>query len=273
MATLAELLAHVPTGLDARDVEILLLHVTQKDRAFVRTWPQYKLMPWQAQHYHQLLARLVDGEPLPYVLGEQAFWTLMLHVTPATLIPRPDTERIVEVALDKINGRGGLSILDLGTGSGAIALALASECPMATVCAVDLSSAALDVAKRNAERHSLQRVQFLHGSWFEPVADSQRFDVIVSNPPYIDPADPHLDGLIHEPILALTAPDHGLADLRQIIGQAPQYLQHEGWLLVEHGHDQGAVVRMLFEQVGYQAVTTFQDYGANDRVTVGQYCS
>lgn len=272
MATLAELLAQVPEGLDAREIEILLLHVTQKDRTFVRTWPEYKLMPWQAQHYHQLLARLVAGEPLPYVLGEQAFWTLTLHVSPATLIPRPDTERVVEVALDKMAGRTDLHLLDLGTGSGAIALALASESPDATVYAVDVSADALAVAQRNAERNSLGHVHFLQGSWFEPIDADLRFDLIVSNPPYIDPADPHLTGLTHEPITALTAPDHGLADLRQIITQAPDYLQVGGWLLVEHGYDQAAVVRRMFEQTGYRAIATFQDYGANDRVTVGQKC-
>lgn len=272
MATLAEWLAHVPEGLDAREIEILLLHVTQKDRTFVRTWPDYKLMPWQEQHYQTLLGRLVNGEPLPYVLGEQAFWTLNLHVTPATLIPRPDTERVVEVALDKIAGRHDLKILDLGTGSGAIGLALATENPTATVCAIDFSAPALVVAQRNAERHGLHHVQFLQGSWFEPLTDDARFDVIVSNPPYIDPADPHLSGLTHEPITALTAADHGLADLRHIAEHAATYLNAGGWLLVEHGYDQGALVRAMFEQAGYSAVETFQDYGANDRVTVGQKC-
>lgn len=271
MATLAEWLAHVPDGLDAREIEILLLHVTQKDRTFVRTWPDYKLMPWQEQHYQQLLARLVAGEPLPYVLGEQAFWTLTLHVTPATLIPRPDTERVVEVALDKIAGRPDLKILDLGTGSGAIALALATENPTATVYAVDFSQDALAVAIRNAERHGLSQVQFVQGSWFEPLTADARFDVIVSNPPYIDPADPHLVGLTHEPITALTAAEHGLADLRHIITHAPAYLQTDGWLLLEHGYDQGAAVRDILAQAGYTAVETFQDYGANDRVTVGQW--
>lgn len=270
MATFADLLSHVPDGLDARDIEILLLHVTQKDRTFVRTWPEYKLMPWQAQHYQQLLARLIAGEPLAYVLGEQAFWTLTLHVTPATLIPRPDTERLVEVALDKMAGRKGLSLLDLGTGSGAIALSLASEHPTATVCAVDLSVDALAVAQRNAERHGLNQVQFLQGSWFESLATDRHFDLIVSNPPYIDPADPHLVGLTHEPITALTAAEQGLADLRHIISHAPDYLNIGGWLLVEHGYDQGAAVRAMFESAGYRAVETFQDYGANDRVTVGQ---
>jgi release factor glutamine methyltransferase len=256
-----------------QDAEDALLWVLHKPRAFLRTWPDHLLTEAQATQYQQALSRLANGEPVAYITGEQAFWTLLLQVTPDTLIPRPDTERLVELALDQWRRMPQAQrILDLGTGSGAIALSLAKECPQAQVVATDFSAAALAVAQANALKNSLSSCVFKHGSWYAALADdtNQRFDLIVSNPPYIDPTDPHLPDLTHEPITALTAPEQGLADLRQIIVGAPDYLQPNGWLLVEHGYDQGQAVRALFAAAGFEGVQTVQDYGGNDRVTLAK---
>jgi release factor glutamine methyltransferase len=256
-----------------QDAEDALLWVLHKPRAFLRTWPDHLLTEAQATQYQQALSRLANGEPVAYITGEQAFWTLLLQVTPDTLIPRPDTERLVELALDQWRRMPQAQrILDLGTGSGAIALSLAKECPQAQVVATDFSPAALAVAQANLLKNSLSNCVFKHGSWYAALADdtNQRFDLIVSNPPYINPTDPHLPDLTHEPITALTAPEQGLADLRQIIVGAPDYLQPNGWLLVEHGYDQGQAVRALFAAAGFEGVQTVQDYGGNDRVTLAK---
>ena len=265
----------LPLEVEPRDAEALLLWLLNKDRAFLRTWPQHALSESHALRYQQALLRLAAGEPLAYIVGEQAFWTLLLAVTPDTLIPRPDTERLVEVALHTVSAclmpNQPYHILDLGTGSGAIALSLAKECPRAQVVATDYSPQALAVAQFNAFKNSLSNCGFKQGSWFDALDNHQRFDLIVSNPPYIDPADPHLPALMHEPITALTAPENGLADLRHIVQGAAQHLQPQGWLLLEHGYDQGQAVRDLCVTAGFVAVQTLQDYGGNDRVTVGQW--
>lgn len=272
MIAIAAALRDIPQGIEPREAEALLLWVLQKDRAFLRTWPQHELTDAQAERYQQALSRLAAGEPLAYVMGEQAFWTLVLAVTPDTLIPRPDTERLVELALDTWRRMDNPTrILDLGTGSGAIALSLAKECPQAQVTATDFSAAALAVAQANAHHHGLSHCVFKQGSWFDALNPDERFDLIVSNPPYIDPTDRHLPALIHEPISALTAPEHGLADLRQIVQGAASYLLPQGWLLVEHGYDQGQAVRDVFETAGFTQVITVQDYGGHDRVTLGIY--
>lgn len=267
-------LQHLPQGVDLPEAEQLLLHIVQKNTAFLRTWPDHLLTPSQADALAAGLARLGNGEPLAYVLGEQAFWTLLLTVTPDTLIPRPDTERLVEVALGKLAQiAASAKILDLGTGSGAIALALAKECPQAQVTATDFSAAALAVAQHNAQKNSLSNCEFQQGSWFDAIKKDQKFELIVSNPPYIDPLDQHLAALTHEPISALTAPEHGLADLRQIIQNAPDHLQPNGWLILEHGYDQGLAVRQLLAARGFVVVQTVQDYGGNERVSLGQWCA
>lgn len=258
------------TAIEQRDAEAVLLHVLGKNMAFLRTWPDFALSDEQVTQYQSAIMRLATGEPLAYVLGEQAFWTLTLQVTPHTLIPRPDTERLVEAALACMSAAQG-RVLDLGTGSGAIALSLASERPAWQVLASDFSAAALAVARSNAIKNSLSSCEFRGGSWFDVVGENEKFDLIVSNPPYIDPDDTHLAALTHEPITALTAPQHGLADLRQIVAGAGRHLLDAGWLLVEHGYDQGLIVRELFTQAGFAQVETLYDYGGNERVTLGQW--
>jgi len=255
---------------EQRDAEAALLHVLGKSTAFLRTWPDFALSDEQVTDYQKAISRLDAGEPLAYVLGEQAFWTLTLQVTPDTLIPRPDTERLVEAALTRMSAAEG-RVLDLGTGSGAIALSLAAERPAWQVLASDFSAAALAVARSNASKNSLSNCEFRHGSWFDVVGEGEKFNLIVSNPPYIDPDDTHLAALTHEPITALTAPQHGLADLVQIVAGAGRHLLDAGWLLVEHGYDQGQAVRELFTQAGFVQVETLRDYGGNERVTLGQW--
>jgi release factor glutamine methyltransferase len=195
-----------------------------------------------------------------------------LKVSPSTLIPRPDTERLVEIALEKSQQTQG-DILDLGTGTGAIALALASELPERYVIGIDLRPEAQALAEENAQRLAITNVTFLQGSWFEPLKLGTKFALIVSNPPYIEENDPHLTqgDVRFEPLSALVAKDKGLADIKHIAKNARHYLQQQGWLLFEHGYDQGAAVRALFESLGYQHVVTEKDYAGNDRVTLGQY--
>ena len=255
---------------ERRDAESVLLHVLGKSTAFLRTWPDFMLSAEQVTQYQRAIGRLRAGEPLAYVLGEQAFWKLTLQVTPDTLIPRPDTERLVEAALTRMSAAQG-RVLDLGTGSGAIALSLAAEHPTWQVLASDFSAAALAVARSNAIKNSLSNCEFRCGSWFDVVDEGEKFDLIVSNPPYIDLDDTHLAALTHEPITALTAPQHGLADLVQIVAGAGRHLLDAGWLLVEHGYDQGLIVRELFTQAGFMQVDTLRDYGGNERVTLGQW--
>ena len=263
-------LSRSTVSLERRDVEAVLLHVIGKTDAFLRTWPDVSLSFEQISQYQAAIMRLYSGEPLAYVLGEQAFWTLTLQVTPDTLIPRPDTERLVEAVLVCMSAPEGRA-LDLGTGSGAIALSLASERPAWQVVASDFSAEALAVAHSNALKNSLSNCEFRQGSWFDVLKEDEKFDLIVSNPPYIDPDDAHLSALIHEPIIALTAPQRGLADLVQIVAGAGRHLLDAGWLLVEHGYDQGLAVRELFVQAGFVQVETLRDYGGNERVTMGQW--
>ena len=263
-------LSVVSVSLERRDAEAVLLHVIDKTAAFLRTWPDFSLSFEQISQYQAAITRLGAGEPLAYVLGEQAFWTLTLQVTPDTLIPRPDTERLVEAALARMHTAEG-RVLDLGTGSGAIALSLASERPAWQIIASDFSAAALVVARSNALKNSLSNCEFRQGSWFDVLQEDEKFNLIVSNPPYIDPDDAHLVNLTHEPITALAAAEHGLADLVEIVAGAGRHLLDTGWLLVEHGYDQGLIVRELFTQAGFVQVDTLRDYGGNERVTLGQW--
>lgn len=223
----------------------------------------------QRARYAQQLARREQGEPIAYLLGTQGFWTLDLQVSPAVLIPRPDTELLVEWALAVLPASLAAEVADLGTGSGAIALAIARERPNARVLATDLSPAALEVAEGNAQRNGIAKLRFAQGSWFEPLA-GERFDLIVSNPPYIAAGDPHLPALRHEPLSALSDGADGLSCLREIVSGAREHLRAGGWLLVEHGYDQGAAVRELFAQAGYADVQTRRDLGGNERATGGR---
>lgn len=271
---LRQLLADAATalpGVEGRhEAELLLLHVLGKPRSWLFAHATDPVDTDAAQALHALLARRVAGEPVAYLLGQRGFWTLDLAVSPATLIPRPETELLVELALARLPADTALAVADLGTGSGAIALALASERPLAAVVATDFSVAALAVARANAVRNGLARVQFVAGSWFAPL-QGMRFDLIASNPPYIASDDPHLQqgDLRHEPASALASGVDGLDDIRVIVAAAPAHLHRAGWLLIEHGWDQGEAVRALFAQAGFAQVRTERDLEQRDRVTLG----
>ena len=255
---------------ERRECAWLLAYITGTNHLTLKYKPEQLLTAEQQNLFLTKIDQLKQGEPLAYVIGEQDFWSLTLKVTPATLIPRPDTEVLVEQALALIDSSQNLTLLDLGTGSGAIALSIAKERPNATVIATDFSVDALKVAKQNAVFNNINNVQFMQGSWYDALSVKQQFDVIVSNPPYIDEHDQHLVDLTHEPITALTAKNNGLADLEVIIVQASQWLKTKGWLLVEHGFDQAQAVQQLFMQAGFSDVKTVKDYGGNDRVTMGR---
>ncbi len=258
-----------PDSFKRRECAWLLEHILKINHLTLKYKADQLLTLEQQQQFLQAIEQLKQGEPLAYVIGEQAFWSLTLKVTPDTLIPRPDTEILVEQALALIDSEQNLSILDLGTGSGAIALSIAKERPLSNVIATDFSSAALQVAQQNAVLNQISNVEFLQGSWYQALNSSYQFDVIVSNPPYINEQDQHLSDLTYEPITALTAKNNGLADLEVIIVQAPQWLKPAGWMLVEHGYNQGQAVQQLFSQAGFRHVKTVMDYGGNDRVTLG----
>lgn len=256
------------------DADVLLCHLLGCRRSYLMTWPERELDAAQQATLQGWLARRLNGEPIAHLVGEREFWSLPLKVSPATLIPRPDTEVLVEQALTRIP-QGPCAVLDLGTGTGAIALALKSERPEVDVWAVDRMADAAALARENSVALGLP-IEVRDGSWFEPLGEpdrdnTPRFAVIVSNPPYIDGADPHLEqgDVRFEPRSALVADDAGLADIRHIVAHAPAYLLTDGWLLLEHGWDQGEAVRQLLRDGGYREVATVRDYGDNDRVTLG----
>ncbi len=255
------------------DLQLLLLQVLDKPRSYLYTWPEKELTAAQQRQFEQLLVRRQQGEPIAHILGYRDFWTLSLEVNSSTLIPRPDTERLVELALDLLPN-GPYSVADLGTGTGAIALALASERPDWTVLAVDKINEAVKLATRNRDRLGLTNVRLLNGSWCEPLQRdcAQQLDMIVSNPPYIDPVDPHLDqgDVRYEPRSALVAENAGMSDIELIAEQAQGCLKPGGWLLFEHGYDQGLKARQCLLDRGYQQVETYTDLGDRDRVTVGR---
>lgn len=253
-----------------RDAEILLEHVTGKARTYLLAFGETLLTPEQDAQLAALLARRKTGEPVAHLTGEREFWSLPLYVSAATLIPRPDTECLVEQALARLPD-GPCRILDLGTGTGAIALALASERPDCQVTAVDVMPDAVALAQRNLARLGFSNVQINQSSWFSALAQ-HAFEMIVSNPPYIEEHDPHLSqgDVRFEPLTALVAANDGLADIEHIITTAREYLVPGGWLLLEHGWTQGAAVRALFSAAGYASVETCRDYGGNERLTLGK---
>jgi len=252
------------------DAELLLCYVLGVNRTYLFTWPERELSAEEQQSLEPVLARRESGEPVAHILGWREFWSLELAVTADTLIPRPETELLVEAALERIPSDARWQIADLGTGSGAIALAIASERPSCHITAVERSPHALKVAQQNAERLAITNVTFLLGSWFEPLT-GQCFQLIVSNPPYIPSADPHLsEGDVRfEPASALIAGEDGLDDIRFLVANAPQYLESSGCLLLEHGFDQGEAVVDLMNQSGYAAVEDLIDLQGHGRVTVG----
>ncbi|MDP3373681.1 MAG: peptide chain release factor N(5)-glutamine methyltransferase [Hydrogenophaga sp.] len=260
-------------GLDRLDAQMLLLHALDRsphDRAWLLTHDSNALPDAAAARWHTLLQRRQAGEPVAYLLGEKDFFGLNLAVDARVLVPRPDTETLVEWALEAMPAVGGPMpprVLDLGTGSGAIALALAQQRPDAHITATDASADALAVAQANAQRLGLA-VQFAHGHWLSAVP-GQRFDVIASNPPYIAEGDPHLRALTHEPISALTSGADGLDDIRSIIRQAGDALLPGGWMLLEHGHDQAAAARALLRCAGFVQVSSRTDLAGIERCSGG----
>ena len=303
-ARLIETMALAPDS--ARiEVQCLLQQVLNVTRAYLLTHPERRLNKPEQAHYDELLRRRLSGEPIAYLLGEREFFGLSFKVTPDTLIPRPETELLVELALQRCGGvaasppgthrpppcggipspglsatlspgemgwgRGCFRVLDLGTGSGAIALAIAHARPDIEVVACDTSLAALDVARENAQRLGIANASFVHSDWFQGVAE-KRFEIIVSNPPYIAAGDPHLaqGDLRFEPASALVSGDDGLHDIRQIINQANSHLEPGGWLLLEHGYDQAQQVRALLQQARFGEIFSASDLAGTDRVSGGR---
>lgn len=272
MATVRELLrrtADIPGDSAARDLEILLGHCLGKSRTWLYTWPETEPEQDELENFEMLLARRQAGEPVAYITGEREFWSLQLKVNQSTLIPRPETESLVEWALE-LPLPAAAGVLDLGTGTGAIALALASERADWRVTAVDANADAVALARSNGLANQLAGVNFMQSDWYGAVAGIG-FDLVVSNPPYIEPDDPHLSrgDVRFEPSSALVAGEAGLADLRAIIAGAPRHLAKSGWLLLEHGYEQGAAVRELLADAGFGAICTRTDLAGKERISGG----
>ncbi len=252
------------------DAELLMLKVIHKERSFIFAHPEYEIDASEVRKFHALLERRLLGEPVAHLIEEREFWSLPLKVNKHTLIPRPDTEILVEKVLEFLPAES-CRVLDLGTGTGAIALSIARERGDCEVVAVDVVAEAVALAKENAENLKIKNVSILKSDWFSVVEG--KFACIVSNPPYIDAQDEHLNvgDVRFEPHSALVAENQGFSDIELIVHQAKQYLLPEGGLFIEHGWQQGKNVREIFCNSGYQDVTTYQDYGGNERVTYGKW--
>ncbi|WP_411390285.1 peptide chain release factor N(5)-glutamine methyltransferase [Pseudomonas sp. MPB23] len=273
MTIIASLLraADLPDSPTARlDAELLLAAALGKSRSYLHTWPEKIVSSEHALTFSDYLQRRRGGEPVAYILGQQGFWKLDLEVAPHTLIPRPETEMLVEASLELLPAAPA-KVLDLGTGSGAITLALASERPAWHVTAVDRVLEAVALAERNRQRLGLNNATVLNSHWFSALS-GQTYDLIISNPPYIADNDPHLvaGDVRFEPASALVAGPDGLDDLRLIIGEAPAHLNAGGWLLLEHGYDQAAAVRDLLLSQGFESVHSRIDLGGHERITLGR---
>ena len=262
-------LEEAAAAIGAVDARLLLQHATGCSHADLLARPETPVIAPAYAQFAEWVERRAAGEPLAYLVGEAEFRGRVFQVSPAVLIPRPETEVLIDLALEKLRGLAAPKVLDLGTGSGIVAISLALECPAATLVAVDLAKDAISVARTNAGRLGA-RVDFQHSDWFTSLAD-ERFDLIVSNPPYIAEGDPHLalDGLPFEPRMALSDGADGLACIRRIVGDAPRHLQPGGWLLFEHGYDQGAASRNLLTRAGFKAASTHPDLAGIARVSGG----
>ena len=270
--TVGTLLAAAAGRAPRSDARLVLAHLLKTTKERLIMHPELKVAPEVKAAYLEALEKISRGCPVAYVTGVREFYGRPFAVTPDVLVPRPDTETLIEEAIALIKREGAKSVLDLGTGSGIIAVTLALEAPETTVTATDESPAALAVARGNAQRLGA-RVSFFEGSWFDALTQEgapQSFNLIVSNPPYIDPADSHMAALSFEPRGALTDEVDGLQDLKAIIERAPQHLAAGGVLLLEHGYDQGEAVRAMLSAAGFEDVRTVQDLAGNDRVSGGR---
>lgn len=264
--------ARLLQGPEARaESELLLAEALGRDRAWLYAHGEDFLTEAERQRFAKLLERRSGGEPVAHILGRKEFWSMSLSVSPDTLVPRPETELLVELALQRIPADASFDVLDLGTGSGAIALALARERVRARLTGIERDARTIEIARRNAARLGLDRVRLLRGDWFSPVRD-EHFDLIVSNPPYIAEDDPHLarGDLRFEPRAALASGADGLDAIRGILAGALARLRPGAWLLLEHGFEQGEAVRSLLEAAGFSSVETFRDLESRDRVSGGQ---
>ncbi len=251
------------------DSEILLSFVLSKDRSYLLTWPEKQLSTEQVQCFIKLLMRRAEGEPIAYIVGIKEFWSLPLSVSKSTLIPRPDTETLVELVLNEYLDSEVIQCLDLGTGTGAIALALASEKAGWKIDAIDFSVEAVQLAQLNAKKCQLNHVKIFQSDWFSNIDNDKKYDLIISNPPYIDAEDKHLTqgDVRYEPESALVAQDNGLADIRHIADNARRFLNSKGQLFIEHGFQQGSSVRDVLKTFAYENVQTKQDLNGHDRIT------
>ena len=260
------------------DSQVLLSFVLDKEINYLYTWPEKLLSASQLASYSALLQERILGKPIAYITGIKEFWSLAFYCDESTLIPRPDTEVLIEKILEEVEENiesksNSISCIDLGTGTGAIALALASEKPNWDIEAIDYSENAVALAQKNAKHLAINNVNIYQSDWFLSVSTDKRFDVIISNPPYIDENDIHLSqgDVRFEPLSALVAEDEGLADITKIVNQAVPYLKQDGYLFFEHGYNQGEAVRNIMLASGFSKVQTIQDYGENDRVTFGTF--
>ena len=271
LSTATELLSNSSDSASL-DAEVLLCHVLNKARSHLRAWPEKELKTVEHNQLLQLLKQRQQGVPIAYITGKKEFWSRDFKVSPAVLIPRPDTELLIELVLKLISDKPQAHLIDLGTGSGAIAITLAAERPDTKVIATDLSNTALNIAKENASAHHIKNIQFIQSNWFDKITSCD-FDLVISNPPYIAHNDPHLSqgDIRFEPDSALIAKDQGLEDIQKISNHARNYLKPGGTLLVEHGYNQQIAVQAIFNSFAYSNITTHTDLSGNPRVTTGQW--
>ncbi len=263
----------LPHSTPELEAAILLCHLLGKSRSFLYAWPKLGLSEIQARAYQALIQRRLQGDPIAHITGYREFWSLGLQITPATLIPRPETELLVEQGLTQLQGLASAQVADLGTGCGAIALAIASECPACQIDATDISREALAIARANAERLGITNVRFYLGSWFDALPGDTRYDLILSNPPYIAEHDNHLvqGDLACEPRTALASGPDGLNDLRSLSANAGAHLKSGAWLLLEHGFDQAGAIRELLKQQNFIQVRSHRDLAGHERISEGQW--
>ncbi|MDH3342295.1 MAG: peptide chain release factor N(5)-glutamine methyltransferase [Gammaproteobacteria bacterium] len=250
------------------DAEVLLCYTLKCNATHLLAWPEKTLNQEQTSLFNQLIEQRRTGVPVAYLTGKKEFWSLNFKVTTATLIPRPDTEILVEFILNKFPAKENLKLIDLGTGSGAIAIAIASERPNWEIIATDISAEALIIAKENAQQHQISNIQFIESNWFEQI-QTQRFDLVVSNPPYIAESDPHLSqgDVRFEPLSALTSGETGMNDINQLTTESKEHLKTNGWLIFEHGYNQKEHVYKCLNRHGFQEITQLADLSGQPRVT------